>query len=69
MNTSPKTHSGWSWWYLLFIPQFIAVLWPPFFNKAEPLWWGIPYFYWYQMLWVIIAAVCNAVVYFVTEKA
>ncbi|HLJ38970.1 MAG TPA: DUF3311 domain-containing protein [Steroidobacteraceae bacterium] len=44
-------------------------MWPPFYNKVEPTWLGVPFFYWYQMLWVIIAAVCNAVVYVVTEKS
>jgi hypothetical protein len=58
---------GWSWWYLLFVLQFVAVLWPSFFNSAEPSWAGIPFFYWYQMLWVIVGAVLTAIVYFATE--
>jgi hypothetical protein len=28
---------------------------------------GIPFFYWYQMLWVLISAVFTAVVYFATR--
>ena len=67
MNDAPKVRSAWSWWYLLFVLQ-LAVLWPPFYNSVEPSWGGIPFFYWYQMLWVIIAAVINAVVYFATEQ-
>ena len=67
MNNTEKKHGGWSWWYLLFIVQFIAVLWPPFYNSVEPNWIGIPYFYWYQMLWVIISAVITAVVYLATD--
>ena len=67
MNNADKKRGGWSWWYLLFIVQFIAVLWPPFYNSIEPRWIGIPYFYWYQMLWVVISAVITAVVYFATE--
>jgi hypothetical protein len=58
---------GWSWWYLLFAVEFVIVLWPPFYNKAEPALIGIPFFYWYQMFWVIISAVFNAMVYFMTE--
>jgi len=58
---------GWSWWYLLLVIQFIASLWVPFYNAAEPSLGGIPFFYWYQMLWVIIGAVLTAVVYFATE--
>jgi Protein of unknown function (DUF3311) len=73
-NVTPRTteergHTtpGWSWWYLLFVIQFVAVLWPPFYNKAEPSWAGIPFFYWYQMLWVVLGAILTAIVYFATD--
>jgi hypothetical protein len=68
MNRQVGRSSGWSWWYLLFLIQFVAVLWPPFFNKAEPSWIGMPFFYWYQLLWVIIGAILTAIVYFATEE-
>jgi Protein of unknown function (DUF3311) len=61
-------NGGWSWWYLLFVVQIAAVVWPAFYNKAEPSWVGIPFFYWYQLLWVIIGAVFTAIVYFATDK-
>jgi uncharacterized protein DUF3311 len=67
MNGRRRREDGWSWWYLLFIIQFVAVLWPPFYNKAEPAIAGMPFFYWYQLLWVIIGAILTAIVYFVTE--
>ncbi len=66
-NRQGANHSGWNWWYLLFLIQFVAALWVPFYNTAEPTWAGIPFFYWYQMLWVIIGAVLTAIVYFATE--
>jgi len=44
MDERTHEHSGWSWWYLLLIIQFVAVLWPPFYNAAEPAWAGIPFF-------------------------
>lgn len=65
--TDGQDRAGWSWWYLLFIIQFIAVLWPPFYNAAEPSLIGIPFFYWYQLLWVILGAILTAIVYFATE--
>ncbi len=35
----PQTERrGWSWWYLLFVLQFVAVLWPAFYNTVEPSW-------------------------------
>lgn len=57
------------WWYVLFVVQFVAVLWPPFYNRADPYWIGIPFFYWYQLLWVVIGGVCTAVVYLVTRHS
>jgi hypothetical protein len=67
MQSEPEKRGQWSWWYLLFVVQFIAVLWPPFYNKAEPYVAGVPFFYWYQMLWVIISAVFTAIVYLATK--
>jgi hypothetical protein len=68
MDQKADARSGWSWWYLLLIIQFVAVLWPPFYNAVEPSWAGIPFFYWYQMLWVIISAVTTAVIYLATQR-
>ena len=50
MAQPDRKHRGWSWWYLLFLVQFVAVLWPPFYNTADPSWAGMPFFYWYQLL-------------------
>jgi hypothetical protein len=55
-------------WYLLLLIPFVATLWVPFYASAEPSIAGIPYFYWYQFLWVPISAVLTAVVYFVTRE-
>jgi hypothetical protein len=67
MSRWRKERRGRSWWYLLLLVQFVAILWPPFYNREEPVWIGIPFFYWYQLLWVIIGAVLTAIVYFVTD--
>ncbi|MBV8653918.1 MAG: DUF3311 domain-containing protein [Alphaproteobacteria bacterium] len=65
--TGQSRNSGSGWYWLLLIP-FIATLWVPFYNSVEPTWQGIPFFYWYQFLWIIIGAVLVAVVYFRTER-
>jgi hypothetical protein len=67
MSAERRTR-GWSWWYLLFVVQFVAVLWPPFYNKVDPRFIGMPFFYWYQLAWVVIAAVFTAVVYRATTR-
>jgi hypothetical protein len=67
MNQQSERSSGWSWWYLLLVIQFILLLWVPSYNKIEPSWIGVPFFYWYQMLWVFISAILTAIVYFATD--
>jgi hypothetical protein len=56
-----------SWWYLLFVVQVLVILWPPLYNKVEPTLIGLPFFYWFQLLWVIVSAVFTAVVYWATR--
>jgi Protein of unknown function (DUF3311) len=68
MNGRSKKQRGWSWWYLLLLVQFVAVLWPPFYNTINPTWVGMPFFYWYQLAWIIIGAALTAIVYFTTEE-
>ena len=43
------------WQWLLLLP-FAGVLWPPLYNRIDPMLAGIPFFYWYQMAWVAITA-------------
>ncbi len=54
-------------WYVLLIIPFIATLYPPFYASVKPELWGIPYFYWYQFLWVLISAALTVVVYKATK--
>jgi ABC-type microcin C transport system permease subunit YejE len=68
MDKSHERRGGWSWWYLLFLVQFALALWPPLYNKAEPLLIGIPFFYWFQLALVFVAAVFTAIVYFATDE-
>jgi hypothetical protein len=66
MNGAQKKEKA-SWWYLLFVLQYLVILWPPFYNKIEPTLIGLPFFYWFQLLWVIVSAVFTAVVYWATR--
>lgn len=51
------------WARLLLLIPFVAVLWVPFYDSIEPSWAGVPFFYWYQLLWIVLGAVIIAVVY------
>jgi hypothetical protein len=68
MNNAERKRGGWSWWYLLFVVQFLVALWPPLYNKAEPYFYGIPFFYWFQLLWVLVCAVLTAAVYWGSKE-
>jgi uncharacterized protein DUF3311 len=54
-------------WHLLLIVPFIGTLWVPFYNSVDPKIGGVPYFYWYQFLWIGIGAVLTVIVYLVTR--
>ncbi|HWA81559.1 MAG TPA: DUF3311 domain-containing protein [Acetobacteraceae bacterium] len=49
---------------LLLLVPFVGVLWVSSYNSLTPTLGGIPFFYWYQLLWVVIAAGLTAFVYF-----
>jgi hypothetical protein len=70
MDRNTKAPAGrlWSNWYLLLLPTYVAVLWVPFYNRVEPTILGFPFFYAYQMIWVLISAVLTAVVFFATGR-
>ncbi len=62
MASHPKRER--KWLLLLLIIPFIVLLYPPFYDFREPAFIGIPFFYWFQLLWVIITAILTAIVYF-----
>jgi hypothetical protein len=49
-------------WLLLFIP-YIGLLWVPFYNRLEPEFFGFPFFYWCQLLFVPITSLLIYIVY------
>ena len=63
MVTRPERR-GRSWLLLLLLIPFIVLLWPPFYNSSSPEFIGIPFFYWFQLPWIILTAILMAVVYF-----
>jgi hypothetical protein len=67
MGTGMQTkerNKAWNW--LLVLP-YAAMLWVPFYNTSEPTLWGYPFFYWYQLLWVLICSGVIALVHWMTK--
>src|ERR1700751_4405261 len=59
---------AWSWWYLLLLLQFVPALWVPFYNSVEPTLIGIPFFYWFQLVLVLVSAMVTSFVYTRTAR-
>ena len=54
-----------TWARLLLLLPFIGILWVASFNSLQPELGGVPFFYWYQLLWVIVSAILIGIVYLV----
>ncbi|MFE3125635.1 DUF3311 domain-containing protein [Streptomyces hydrogenans] len=48
---------------LCLIAPFVAMLWVGSYAKVDPLLAGIPFFYWYQMLWVLVSTLLTVIAY------
>ena len=54
--------------YLLLLVPYVAMLWVPTYNRDQPEIAGIPFFYWYQMAWIVLGAVLLLPVYFAATR-
>ncbi|MFF4798601.1 DUF3311 domain-containing protein [Streptomyces sp. NPDC001351] len=48
---------------LCLVAPFVAMLWVGSYAKTDPALGGIPFFYWYQMLWVLISTALTMTAY------
>lgn len=53
---------------LLLLVPMLAVLWVPSYNAIEPKLANIPFFYWYQIAWILIGAALVLVVYLIETR-
>lgn len=60
-KNSPPKNPRKIWYWLLVLP-YLAILWLPSYNRIEPIAFGVPFFYWYQLLWVVLSTLIIAVV-------
>jgi hypothetical protein len=51
----------------LVIP-FVALLWVGSYSRLTPAFIGIPFFYWYQMLWVPVSAALTYTAYVLVRR-
>ncbi len=53
---------------ILLLVVGVLALCVPFFNKTTPVLFGFPFFYWYQMVVVLVSAGLIFVVFLVEDK-
>ena len=54
---------------IILIPPVVVPLWVPLYDKADPTLWGFPFFYWFQFLLIICAAIITIIAYLLSRIA
>ncbi|GHC60987.1 DUF3311 domain-containing protein [Streptomyces cinnamoneus] len=47
---------------------FAAMLWVDSYSRLTPAFIGIPFFYWYQMLWVVVSTLLTVTAYVIVRR-
>ncbi|HEY2701392.1 MAG TPA: DUF3311 domain-containing protein [Pseudonocardiaceae bacterium] len=55
-----------AWNLLLLVPLLMLIT--PWFNSDSPRLIGLPFFYWFQFLFVVVGVACVWIVYAMTKK-
>ena len=53
---------------VLLAAPFVALLWVSSYSRLDPAFIGIPFFYWYQLAWVVVAALFTGVAYLLVRR-
>jgi hypothetical protein len=48
---------------VLFGVVAVGALWVPIYNRTEPTLVGVPFFYWFQMIWILAGAAATGLAY------
>jgi Protein of unknown function (DUF3311) len=55
--------------YALLLAEVLVILIPSVYGRATPKLLGIPFFYWFQLAWIIVAMVVTGIAYLLVERA
>ncbi|TQS44516.1 DUF3311 domain-containing protein [Cryptosporangium phraense] len=62
-SEQPPARSDRNHWYWLLLVPIVVPLLPMLYNGSDPTLWGIPRFYWLQLLFVVLSVGVTLVVY------
>ena len=51
------------WTGLMLLGVVVVSLWVPLYNRTEPALAGMPFFYWFQIAWIVVGAGAVALAY------
>lgn len=51
------------------IAPFVALLWMPWYARGQPSLAEVPFFYWYQFLWVPVSVLLMTAAYLLLYRA
>ncbi len=54
-------------WYLLLAVPVLLLIYPPLYNRTDPVLIGLPFFYWFQLAIIPIGVLCTIVVHRTTR--
>jgi hypothetical protein len=66
-ESSERTARRWKGWNLLLLVPLVTLV-TPWFNSVEPRLFGIPFFYWFQLAWVVVGVGCVVAVNLLTRE-
>nr|BBH95962.1 hypothetical protein KTA_41610 [Thermogemmatispora argillosa] len=55
------------WPFTLLLIPFLTAVCPALYNQVEPTLFGVPFFYWFQMLWIMVTATIVGLVALLSE--
>jgi hypothetical protein len=67
LRAAADRHLRFSPWNLLLLVPILVVLFPGVYNRDDPEFIGIPFFYWFQLAAIAVGVTCTYVVYRMTR--
>lgn len=55
--------------YALLLGECVVILVPSVYGRSAPQLAGIPFFYWFQLLWIIVGMVVTGIAYLLWQRA
>ena len=53
---------------VLLAAPFVALIWVSSYSRLDPALIGIPFFYWYQLAWVVVSALFTGAAYLLVRR-